>query len=103
MSLKSFWVEYQLAHQKCGTRVLHAIGTTVGTVFVCLGILSSKYWVCGLGVMVGYSFAWGSHLFIEKNSPLSLSNPFYSFLSDFRMVYWVIRYPFKNKKRPVRV
>ena len=43
-----------------------------------------------LAFVIGYSFAWIGHLFIEKNRPATFKYPFYSLIGDYRMFYLIL-------------
>lgn len=80
-----FWPYYLAEHSSPMTRFLHLIGTimAVGTL---VWALVTKNWAYLFAVPVaGYSFAWASHFFIEKNKPATFKYPLWSFISDFRM------------------
>lgn len=86
-SLKEFYPFYLTEHSKPMTRILHFIGTFL--VFVVLGwtIASGKWWGFALIPVVGYGFAWFSHMFFEKNKPATFQYPVYSLASDF-ILFW---------------
>lgn len=37
--------------------------------------------------LIGYSFAWYAHFFIQGNKPATFGHPFYSLAADYRMVF----------------
>ena len=84
---KEFWPYYLNEHSKKGTRVLHYIGTSLA-VFCLIMLFSTLEWKwLGMGLFVGYLFAWIGHFFIEKNRPATFKYPLWSFISDWRMWY----------------
>lgn len=87
---EEFWDFYVREHSKPMTRVLHFIGTSLG-----LGLLGWLVWnrmwvyipVC---FVVGYAFAWFAHFVVEKNKPATFQYPFWSFISDYKMMWYML-------------
>jgi hypothetical protein len=81
-----FWARYLAAHADPRTRALHYLGTG-GAVATFLAFLATGDWRWLAAVPVaGYAFAWAGHVLFERNRPETLSHPFWSLYSDFRMV-----------------
>jgi hypothetical protein len=87
-SLGHFYTFYLCEHSLPTTKLFHFIGT-----FNALNFISS-FVTSGLnplhllfGVGQAYGFAWFSHFFLEANRPAALDYPFYSFASDFAMLF----------------
>ncbi len=84
-----FWPFYLKEHKKRATRNWHAAGTGFGLA------LGATVWLSGhplwtpVALLPAYGFAWYSHYFIEGNRPATFQYPFWSVLSDFRMLYWM--------------
>ena len=55
-------------------------------IFLVGAIALGKYWFALLWIPVGYGFAWAGHFLIEKNKPATFGHPWWSFLSDWRML-----------------
>ena len=72
------------------TRVLHFVGTSLGIVLVVWFVVSGRWYFFPLFFAVGYAFAWFAHFVVEKNKPASFKYPFWSFISDFKMMWYMI-------------
>ena len=71
-------------------RLLHACGTTLGIAIVAASLVLGHPWFALLFVPVGYGFAWFGHLVIEGNKPATWGHPWWSFLSDVRMLWLML-------------
>ncbi len=85
-SYDEFFTFYLLQHSDPRNRILHAVGTTLGIAVVVLAFVSGHPWYALLFFPVGYGFAWTGHFALEKNKPATFGHPFWSFISDFRML-----------------
>lgn len=86
MTYTAFWHRYLRAHAHPATRLLHAVGSLLALVSLLLGLVTLDWrWLIAAPV-IGYGFAWASHLGIEKNRPETFGHPFWSLYSDFRML-----------------
>ena len=65
-----FFSFYLREHANPRNRLMHAAGT----------------WYALLWPVVAYGFAWSGHFLIEGNKPATFGHPFWSFISDFRML-----------------
>ena len=81
-----FWDFYVSEHSKPLTRLLHFAGTTLGLVLLIYFVATGRWYFFPLFFVVGYAFAWFGHFFVEKNRPASFKYPFWSFISDFKMI-----------------
>ena len=90
-SYKEFWPYYLTLHSKPGTRLLHVVGLLVGILILTLSCCFLKFSYLLLAPIAGYTFAWISHFFIEKNRPAAWQYPWWSFISDFKMASLVLR------------
>jgi hypothetical protein len=85
-TFSEFWPFYLAEHSKQGTRLLHLVGTTIGTTAMLYFILSGRWWLFPLGLIPGYAFAWFAHFVIEKNKPATFQYPLWSFMGDYKMI-----------------
>lgn len=81
-----FFLHYLRQHREPQNRVLHACGTTAGLIVVAASLLLHHPWFALLFLPIGYSFAWFGHLVVERNRPATWGHPWWSFISDFRML-----------------
>jgi len=85
-----FWDFYVLEHSKPMTRYLHFVGTALGIVMLIWFLQSGSYIYIPLCFAVGYAFAWFSHFAIEKNRPATFKYPVWSFISDYKMMFYML-------------
>jgi hypothetical protein len=81
-----FFLFYLRQHSSPGNRALHALGTAAGLAIAIAALVLHHPWFALLWIPVGYAFAWIGHLAIEGNHPATWGHPWWSFISDFRMV-----------------
>ena len=85
-SYDEFFNFYLEQHSDPRNRALHAIGTTLGVAVLVGAFLTGHPWYALLFFPIGYGFAWTGHFVLEKNKPATFGHPFWSFISDFRMI-----------------
>jgi len=85
-----FWDFYVLEHSKPMTRYIHFVGTLLGIVMLVWFLRSGAFLYIPLCFIVGYGFSWFSHFFIEKNKPASWKYPLWSFISDYKMMFFML-------------
>ena len=90
-SFEDFWPYYVRAHKKPETRVLHAIGSSVGAAVALTGLALGRRSLVPVAAAIGYGFAWYSHFFIEGNRPATFGHPLYSFAADWVMISKMVR------------
>lgn len=85
-----FWPCYLREHSKPLTKRIHLAGTVV-VIAVVIYAVATQCWSClWLAPLAGYGFAWFSHIFVERNRPATFKYPLWSFISDFRMAWWML-------------
>jgi hypothetical protein len=89
-SYADFWDFYVREHSRPLTRLLHLIGTTLGLGLFVYFVATGRWYFFPVFFVVGYAFAWFSHFVVEKNRPATFKYPFWSFISDFRMIAYML-------------
>lgn len=81
-----FWAHYLRAHGRAETRGWHYFGTAAA--IACLGAfaITRNVWFLLAMVITGYGPAWIAHAAYEKNRPATFAHPFWSLISDLRML-----------------
>ena len=85
-----FWDFYVREHSKPLTRLLHFTGTSLGLILLAWSLWSGRLLYIPLFFVVGYGFAWFAHFVVEKNRPATFRFPFWSFISDFKMMWYML-------------
>ncbi len=85
-SFAEFWPYYVRQHARPETRLLHAVGSVLAVALVAVAF-AVNLWVLVLAPIIGYSFAWYAHFFVEHNKPATFGHPFYSLAADYRMLF----------------
>ena len=84
-----FWDFYVREHSRPLTRVLHFIGTSLGIILLVWFIARGTWYYFPLCFVCGYAFAWFAHFVVEKNRPATFKYPFWSFISDYKMLWYM--------------
>ena len=88
-TFRDFWPYYVRAHSKPRTRALHAIGSVLAIVTLCVALAMNRWLLIAVPV-IGYAFAWYAHFFVEHNKPATFGHPFYSLAADYRMLFLML-------------
>ncbi len=84
-----FWEYYLKEHSNPTTRLLHFIGTSLGLLLLVWFIWRGTWYYFPLCLVVGYGFAWFAHFVVEKNRPATFKYPLWSFISDYKMMWYM--------------
>jgi hypothetical protein len=87
---QEFWDFYVAEHSQPLTRYLHFVGTLLSLVMLFWVIQSGKWLYFPLCPVIGYAFAWFAHFYVEHNKPATFKYPFWSFISDYKMVFYML-------------
>ncbi len=85
-SYEEFFEFYLHEHSDAGNRRMHALGMFLGLVVAAIAVATHHPWYALLWIPIGYGFSFAGHFLIEKNKPATFGHPFWSFISDFRML-----------------
>lgn len=77
-------------HSKPLTRGLHFIGTTLGLALLIYFVAIGRWYLFPVFLVVGYAFAWFAHFAVERNRPATFKYPLWSFISDFKMIGYIL-------------
>lgn len=83
---EEFFTFYLGEHSDPRNRAMHAAGTVLGLCTLIVPFAIGRPWYALLWPVVAYGFAWTGHFLIEGNKPATFGHPFWSFISDFRML-----------------
>src|SRR5258707_14280672 len=83
---EEFFSFYLREHSDPRNRAMRAAGTGLGLCTLIGAFVIGHPWYALLWPVVAYGFAWTGHFLIEGNKPATFGHPFWSFISDFRML-----------------
>ena len=84
-TLDEFYPHYLSEHADSTSRRLHFAGTTIALGLLVTAVVTRTWWLIAAAIVQGYAFAWIGHFFFEHNKPATFKQPWFSFLSDWRM------------------
>lgn len=84
-SFEEFWPHYVRVHSKKLTRQMHFAGTSLALACAAGALVTRQRWLWLLVPAFGYGPAFLSHALIEKNAPLTVEYPVWSFRANFVM------------------
>lgn len=84
-SFAEFYPFYLAEHENRTSRRLHVVGTTLALALLLFALLTQRWALILLAIVVGYAFAWIGHFFFEKNRPATFKHPLYSLMGDWRL------------------
>jgi hypothetical protein len=87
---EEFWDFYVQEHSKPLTRVLHFAGTSLGLLLLAWFLWRGLWLYIPLCLVTGYAFAWFAHFAVEKNKPATFQYPLWSFISDYKMMWYML-------------
>ena len=86
-SFDEFFPHYLREHAKPETRAIHYVGTLTAIALMIYAVATGTWWLLLVAIVTGYFFAWVAHFFVEKNRPATFTYPWWSYISDFRMLW----------------
>ncbi len=86
-TLRDFYPYYLSQNLDRRTRVMHYSGTVLGLGLLGCGVVTGRWWVVALALVLGHAFAWTGHFIFEKNISATFACPVYSLVGDFVMTF----------------
>ena len=86
-SYRTFWPHYLQEHAAPSTRYVHIAGTLIAIALLVAGLVRFNGWLVLAAIAAGYGPAFTTHYIIEKNRPLTLRHPLWSFAADLHMTF----------------
>ena len=66
------------------------VSSALGLVLLVWIIRTGNWLYLPVCFVVGYAFAWFSHFVIEKNKPATFKYPLWSFISDYKIMFYML-------------
>jgi hypothetical protein len=89
-SFREFYPYYLEQHTHTISRRLHVCGTLAALLLALAALLSGRWLLLLLALVVGYGPAWAGHYLFEHNTPATFGNPLYSLRGDLTMLAEVL-------------
>ncbi|HEX5281160.1 MAG TPA: DUF962 domain-containing protein [Micropepsaceae bacterium] len=86
-SYRTFWPHYLQEHAMPLTRNIHIAGTLAAIALLIASLVLFNGWLVVAALAAGYGPAFTTHYLIEKNRPLTLRHPLWSFAADIHMTF----------------
>jgi hypothetical protein len=99
---EEFFRFYLQQHSDPRNRMMHACGTALGLLTAIVAFALGHPWWALLWIPIAYGFAWTGHFLLEHNTPATFGHPFWSFISDFRMLGLMITGRLKDSQAQQR-
>jgi hypothetical protein len=93
MTFKEYYQHYLSLHQNKTCRRLHVLGQVMTLAFLFTVIYNGGWWLLLLPItpFIVYPFAWTGHFYFEKNKPAAFKNPVWAKVSDWVMLFDILR------------
>lgn len=101
-SFQEFYPFYLTQHTSAVSRVLHALGSLGGLTLAICALTAGPWWLLLVAPAYGYACAWIGHFVFEKNLPATFGHPFYSFASDWLMLWQMLTGTLPAQRRAAR-
>ncbi|MBX9701489.1 MAG: DUF962 domain-containing protein [Acetobacteraceae bacterium] len=86
-SFERFWPYYLGEHARPATRAVHIAGTWTALLVLLWAVVVGPVWLALAAPLIGYAFAWVSHMSFERNRPATFTYPLWSLRGDLRMAW----------------
>lgn len=96
-TLEEFWPFYLNEHSSRINRGFHFVGTSFAIFFLIIFFSSFDFLFLNYAFVSGYFFAWIGHFFIQKNKPATFKYPFKSFISDWKMYFYILTFQIEKE------
>ena len=85
-TFEEFWPFYLSQHSNRTCRNLHLFGSTLAILWWIGCLISFKFTLIWVALVIAYGFAWIGHFVFEKNKPATFTYPTWSFQGDLKML-----------------